>query len=136
MGLLLADDAAAVAWGASFCKVAKSAWAAERFPAAKSFPNCWISCCNCCFWLWTLSVPSRSKRLLLEIPETDIQNLPFDQAAWQCPWNSPHGIDRLLRQNFSSAGLFSIYIRARTGSLHAEMVFRANPAPRTSKSMQ
>src|ERR1700733_14731335 len=85
MGLLLVDEVAVLACGSFFCKVAKSDCAAERFPADRSFPNCWISCCTCCFWLCALPDSSKSKRLLLEIPETDIKNLPFSRGGttWQ-----------------------------------------------------
>src|SRR5271155_5388248 len=82
MGLLFCD--VDVVCGASFCNVAKSACAAERFPADKSCPNCWTSCCTCCFWLCGPADSSKSKRLLLEIPETDMKNLLYDLRRHGC----------------------------------------------------
>src|SRR5579863_5708216 len=86
IGLLLCGDAAEVACGEFFSKVAKSDCAADRFPADKSFPNCWISCCNCCFLLVALAESRRSKRLVLEIPETDIKLSLFPERARKRPF--------------------------------------------------
>src|SRR5580700_10240016 len=118
MGLLFCEVDAVC--GASFCKVAKSACAAERFPADKSCPNFWTSCCTCCFWLCGLADSSKSKRLLLEIPETDMKISSVAQAArmYALEFNSLNRSATASTTLVPSADRFWMVLRAGSSPKH------------------